>query len=93
MAKKIFAKPNEQHTLETHGGGWIRIGIVLSILWAIGGGFWGNTMALNDAGKLTNLQLDNCVAKNRNQVGRRATIQSPMTKFGHRVGPSLKQIS
>ncbi len=46
-------------------GGWVRIGIVLSVIWALVGGFWGNDMAINDASKLSSLQLDNCVADNR----------------------------
>jgi hypothetical protein len=26
--------------------GWQRIGIVLSVIWAIGGGLWGNAIAI-----------------------------------------------
>ena len=45
--------------------GWQRLGIVASFVWFLAGGFWGNNMALNEASKLTSLQLDSCVASNR----------------------------
>jgi hypothetical protein len=34
-------------------GGWVRIGIVLSVIWILVGGFLGNNVAINDASKLS----------------------------------------
>jgi hypothetical protein len=31
-----------------HLNGWQRIGIVASVLWAIGGGFWGNNIRIHE---------------------------------------------
>ena len=45
--------------------GWVRIGVVLSVIWAFVGGFWGNKRAINDASTLTNAQVENCLAANR----------------------------
>jgi len=46
-------------------GRWIRIGIVLSVIWALVGGSWGNNWAINEASKLTSAQVDNCLSANR----------------------------
>jgi hypothetical protein len=34
-------------------GGWVRIGIVLSVVWTLVGGYLGNSSVINDADKLT----------------------------------------
>lgn len=60
--------------------GWQRIGIILSVIWAIGGGIWGNTMALDEAGKLTSLQLDSCVATNRARLRLKPGESEPYDK-------------
>jgi hypothetical protein len=49
--------------------GWQRIGIVLSITWFFVGGFWGNKIALDEAGARTSSQLDACVAENKLRFG------------------------
>lgn len=49
--------------------GWQRIGIVASVLWFFVGGFIGNKAALDEAGRLTGIQLDLCVAKNKGRLG------------------------
>jgi len=45
--------------------GWVRIGIVLSVIWAFVGGFWGNKRAINDAATLTNAQVETCLSANQ----------------------------
>ena len=57
--------------------GWQRIGIVLSVVWAIGGGLWGNSLALDDAQKRTSLQLDNCVSRNRARLNLKENEYGP----------------
>jgi hypothetical protein len=49
--------------------GWQRIGLVLSIIWFLVGGFWGNKIALDEAGTRTSSQLDHCVAQNKLRLG------------------------
>ena len=46
-------------------GGWTRIGIVLSVIWAVGGGLWAHQLAADDVMRRTGLQLDACVSKNK----------------------------
>ena len=41
--------------------GWQRIGIVASVVWVIGGGFWGNTVGLSQ-GDYVKLTLEQCLA-------------------------------
>src|SRR6266446_7650316 len=49
--------------------GWQRIGLVLSIAWVLAGGFWGNKIALDEAGARISSQLDHCVAQNKLRYG------------------------
>lgn len=49
--------------------GWQRIGVVVSILWFFVGGFIGNKAALDEAGRRTTTQFDNCVAANKRLLG------------------------
>ena len=44
--------------------GWVKIGIVLSVIWALVGGYSGNKRAINDASTLTSAQVDNCLSAN-----------------------------
>ena len=43
---------------------WVRLGIVLSVIWAFVGGFWANKRAINDASRLTSAQVENCLSAN-----------------------------
>jgi hypothetical protein len=43
--------------------GWQRIGIVLSVLWFLGGAFWGNEIAIRDGGSWPTLQLKWCLSR------------------------------
>jgi hypothetical protein len=58
-------------------GGWVRIGIVLSVIWILVGGFWGNNAAINDASKLSSLQLDNCVSANKARLRSKGDNSEP----------------
>jgi hypothetical protein len=58
-------------------GGWVRIGIVLSVIWALVGGFLGNSAAINDASKLTSAQVDSCVAANKARMRSNADRSEP----------------
>jgi hypothetical protein len=49
--------------------GWQRIGLVVSIVWVLAGGLWGNKIALDEAGRLTRVQLNACVAENKVRYG------------------------
>jgi len=49
--------------------GWQRIGLVVSIVWVLAGGLWGNKIALDEAGMLTRVQLNACVAENKVRYG------------------------
>jgi hypothetical protein len=40
--------------------GWQRIGIVASVIWVIGGGFWGNTVGLSQ-GEYVRLAYEQCL--------------------------------
>ena len=50
-------------------GGWIRIGIVLSVVWALVGGFWAHNSAGNEVQRRTGAQFDVCVAINKARLG------------------------
>ena len=41
--------------------GWQRIGIVLSVIWAIGGGLWGNNIGIHEGGWVAS-RLGDCYA-------------------------------
>jgi len=62
-------------------GGWVRIGIVLSVVWALVGGFWGNKMALDEASKLTSMQLDVCVSQNKRLLHSKGDDSEPYDKI------------
>jgi len=49
--------------------GWQRIGIILSIIWLLVGGWWGRTLIFDYVGWKTSAQLDLCVARNKAQFG------------------------
>jgi len=61
--------------------GWVRIGIVLSVVWALVGGFLGNNAVLNEAEKLTSAQLDVCVSKNKRQLHSKGDDSEPYDKI------------
>jgi hypothetical protein len=42
--------------------GWQRIGIVLSVIWAIGGGIWGNNLGIHE-GDWVIRRLEYCLAR------------------------------
>ena len=62
-------------------GGWTRIGFVLSIVWALAGGLWGNNLALDDAARHTSAQLDVCVSKNKALFHSRGDDSEPYDKI------------
>jgi hypothetical protein len=41
--------------------GWKRIGIILSVLWVVVGGFWTRSMVIDGLGKFATNQLDFCL--------------------------------
>jgi hypothetical protein len=41
--------------------GWQRMGIVASVVWAIGGGLWGNDIAIRDGTALAKLKYSICL--------------------------------
>jgi len=43
--------------------GWQRIGIVLSVVWVIGGGLWGNAIAIRDGGATAETEFGLCLDK------------------------------
>ena len=49
--------------------GWQRIGLVVSTVWVLAGGLWGNKIALDEAGRLTRVQLNACAAENKVRYG------------------------
>src|SRR5262249_37071024 len=53
--------------------GWQRIGLVVSIVWVLAGGLWGNKIALDAAGRLTRVQLNAWVAENKVRFGAHGT--------------------
>jgi hypothetical protein len=62
-------------------GGWVRIGIVLSVLWILVGGFWGNNTAINDASKLTSAQVESCVSANKARLRAQGDNSEPYDKI------------
>ena len=62
-------------------GGWVRIGIVLSVIWAVVGGFLGSKAVLNDASMLTSAQLDSCVAASKARLRAQGDTSEPYEKI------------
>lgn len=56
-----------------------RIGVVVSVLWIIGGGTWGNSEAIREAAELTELQVNNCVEANKLRLGDGAPFEQTWT--------------
>jgi hypothetical protein len=49
--------------------GWQRLGIICSVIWFLGGGFWGNKMAIDEGARMAGVEVDNCVASNKLKFG------------------------
>ena len=61
---------------------WARIGVVASVVWFLAGGIVGNSIAIGDAGRTTQLWFDGCVAANKRQFGEYGPYESmdPMSE-------------
>jgi hypothetical protein len=71
--------------------GWQRIGLVLSIAWALAGGFWANKDQLDYAGTLTSSQLDACVSQNKSRYGEYGPYEQVWTPCWNQYGANFER--
>jgi hypothetical protein len=62
-------------------GGWIRIGIVLSVVWAVAGFLWGHSLMADDVQLRIGRQLDACVHQNKTLLHSRGDDSEPYDKI------------
>jgi hypothetical protein len=70
-------------------GGWQRIGVVVSVAWLLVGGFFGNKLAIDNAGSLTSLWFDGCVAANKRQFGEYGPYEKVWTPCWSEYNPQF----
>ena len=90
-----FSRTGRVDQLDGNGpmrrSGWRRLGIVLSVLWFLVGGFIGNKAALDVAGLRTRDQFENCVAANKREQGEHAPYDQIWTPCWQQQSANFKQ--